>query len=62
MHVKCVVTYLRHLAAAAAAVSPGYTVIVEASEPRPMVLHWAINDWEGPPEHIYPPGTTKVRI
>jgi hypothetical protein len=35
-------------------------VLVEASEPRPMVLHWAINDWEGPPEHIYPPGTYKV--
>lgn len=38
----------------------GYTVLVEASEPRRMVLHWAINDWEGPPEHIYPPGTYKV--
>jgi alpha-glucan,water dikinase len=25
-----------------------------------MVLHWAINDWEGPPEHIYPPNTHKI--
>lgn len=40
----------------------GYTVLVEASEPRRMVLHWAINDWEGPPEHIYPPGTYKVGV
>jgi hypothetical protein len=39
----------------------GFTVLVEAAEPRPMVLHWAINDWEGPPEHIYPPNTHKVR-
>jgi hypothetical protein len=38
----------------------GYSVLVEAAEPRGMVLHWAINDWEAPPPELMPEGTNKV--
>lgn len=39
----------------------GFSITVEASQPRDMVLHWAINDWEAPPSEHWPEGTYKVR-
>ena len=39
----------------------GYLVLVEAEQPRPMMLHWAVNDWELPSPDCMPPGTNKVR-
>ena len=38
----------------------GYIVLVEASEPRGMVLHWGINEWEAPPQELLPEGSNKV--
>ncbi|KAF8071284.1 R1 [Scenedesmus sp. PABB004] len=37
-----------------------FAVHVEAAEPRPMVLHWAVNDWEAPQPEVWPEGTNKV--
>lgn len=37
-----------------------YNVTVEAAQPRDMVLHWAVNDWEAPPPELLPPGSHKV--
>jgi hypothetical protein len=39
----------------------GYSVLVEAQEPRGMVLHWGINEWEAPPQDQLPEGSNKVR-
>jgi hypothetical protein len=38
----------------------GYSVLVEAAEPRGMVLHWGINEWEAPPQDQLPEGSNKV--
>uniref|UniRef100_A0A383WLS7 Uncharacterized protein n=1 Tax=Tetradesmus obliquus TaxID=3088 RepID=A0A383WLS7_TETOB len=38
----------------------GYSVLVEAQEPRGMVLHWGINEWEAPPQELLPEGSNKV--
>lgn len=40
--------------------SSGYSIYIEAAQPRDMVLHWAVNDWEAPPMDNVPPGTHKV--
>eukprot|EP00878_Enallax_costatus_P014530 GHUV01015199.1.p1 GENE.GHUV01015199.1~~GHUV01015199.1.p1 ORF type:complete len:183 (+),score=31.31 GHUV01015199.1:78-626(+) len=40
----------------------GFSITVEASQPRDMVLHWAVNDWEAPPMEYCPEGTHKVRM
>ncbi|GAB4813754.1 hypothetical protein N2152v2_000800 [Parachlorella kessleri] len=38
-----------------------YQVEVIADQPRPnLVLHWAVDGWELPPEQAWPPGTRKV--
>lgn len=37
-----------------------YEVTVTAHQARPMVLHWAVNDWECPPESAWPQNTNKV--
>jgi hypothetical protein len=39
----------------------GYSVLVEAQEPRGMVLHWGVNEWEAPPQDQLPEGSNKVR-
>ena len=31
-----------------------------AERQRPMVLHWAINDWQPPPEEARPAGTVQA--
>ena len=38
-----------------------YEVTVTADSPRPMVLHWAINDWNLAPEEARPRGTVQVK-
>eukprot|EP00882_Tetradesmus_deserticola_P000936 GHRQ01001016.1.p1 GENE.GHRQ01001016.1~~GHRQ01001016.1.p1 ORF type:complete len:749 (+),score=345.34 GHRQ01001016.1:55-2301(+) len=38
----------------------GYSVLVEAAEPRGMLLHWGVNEWEAPPQEQLPEGSTKV--
>lgn len=38
----------------------GYSVYVEAAEPRAMVLHWAVDDWIAPPNDVLPDGTHRV--
>ena len=37
-----------------------YTVDVTADPVRPMVLHWAVNEWQAPPPDSWPPGTNQV--
>lgn len=37
-----------------------YAVDVTATRARPMVLHWAVNGWEPPPEEARPEGTVQV--
>ena len=37
-----------------------YMVDVTADPVRPMVLHWAINEWQAPPPDSWPPGTNQV--
>ena len=37
-----------------------YAVDVTATRARPMVLHWAVNGWEPPPEGARPEGTVQV--
>ena len=37
-----------------------YMVDVTADPVRPMVLHWAINEWQAPPLDSWPPGTNQV--
>ncbi|KAK9807043.1 hypothetical protein WJX72_011773 [[Myrmecia] bisecta] len=37
-----------------------YKVAVTANPWRPMVLHWAINDWKPAPEASRPPGTVTI--
>jgi hypothetical protein len=37
-----------------------YNVTVEAAEPRELVLHWGVNDWEAPPAEATPNGSHKV--
>lgn len=35
-------------------------VDVVAERQRPMVLHWAVNDWQLPPADAQPAGTVQV--
>ena len=37
-----------------------YTVDVTADPVRPMVLHWAVNEWQLPPQDSWPSGTNQV--
>ena len=37
-----------------------FKIIVQAQEVRPMVLHWAQNEWELPDPAYWPPGTNKA--
>jgi hypothetical protein len=37
-----------------------YRVDVEAEEPRPMALHWGVDEWTAPADDVLPPGTVKV--
>lgn len=37
-----------------------YSVDITATRARPMMLHWAINGWELPPEAWRPEGTIQV--
>ncbi|KIY94821.1 R1 protein, alpha-glucan water dikinase [Monoraphidium neglectum] len=37
-----------------------YVVEVAADVARPMVLHWALDDWAAPPDEFLPPGTNRV--
>jgi len=38
-----------------------YCVEVTADTPRPMMLHWAVDDWKAPKDDVLPPGTVRVR-
>ena len=37
-----------------------YEVDIAALRPRPMVLHWGINDWNSAPTEARPPGTVQI--
>lgn len=37
-----------------------YTVDVTADRGRPMMLHWAVNEWQLPPQDSWPSGTNQV--
>ena len=37
-----------------------YEVDVTALRPRPMVLHWGIDDWNSAPAEARPPGTVQI--
>ncbi len=35
-------------------------VIIAADQPRSMVLHWAVNDWNLAPQSAWPHGTQQI--
>lgn len=37
-----------------------FAIEVTAVRPRPMMLHWGMNDWEQAPESVWPSGTVAV--
>ena len=37
-----------------------YEVEIKALRPRPMVLHWGINDWNSAPAEARPAGTVQI--
>lgn len=37
-----------------------YDVLVKADPVRPMMLHWAVNEWQLPPSASWPAGTNQV--
>ena len=37
-----------------------YDVVVKADPVRPMMLHWAVNEWQLPPRDAWPAGTKQV--
>ena len=37
-----------------------YEVVVTALRPRPMMLHWGVNDWNSAPAEARPPGTVQI--
>lgn len=37
-----------------------YQVDISAEQPKPMVMHWAINDWNLSPESCRPAGTQQI--
>ncbi len=37
-----------------------YEVDITALRPRPMVLHWGVNDWKSAPAEARPPGTVQI--
>ena len=39
-----------------------YTVDVTADPVRPMMLHWAVNEWQLPPQDSWPSGTNQVTL
>lgn len=39
-----------------------YCVEVTADEARPMMLHWAVDEWAPPPDDVLPPGTVRVGV
>jgi hypothetical protein len=39
----------------------GFHVHIEAESPRPMLLHWGVNDWLAPDPAVRPPNTNQVR-
>ncbi|BDA48979.1 Alpha-glucan water dikinase, chloroplastic [Coccomyxa sp. Obi] len=40
--------------------SSSYDVVVRADPVRPMMLHWAVNEWQLPPNASWPPGTNQI--
>lgn len=42
------------------AAAGAYTVEVAADHPRPMLLHWAVDDWRAPPDAALPPGSVRA--
>lgn len=40
--------------------SDAYNVDVTADPVRPMMLHWAVNEWQAPPQDSWPSGTNQV--
>lgn len=40
--------------------SGSYEVTVRADPARPMLLHWAVNEWQPPPESAWPANTHRV--
>ncbi len=45
---------------AAKTATGAYEVVIEAAEPRSLVLHWAVDEWVAPSLEHAPPGTVKV--
>lgn len=37
-----------------------YLVSVRSDQPRPLVLHWAVDGWTEPPQALWPPGTVQA--
>ncbi|KAK9803518.1 hypothetical protein WJX73_002149 [Symbiochloris irregularis] len=37
-----------------------YVVDISLADPKPAVLHWAVNDWNLPPQEHWPAGTNQI--